>query len=250
MTGIYCITNKINGKCYVGQSINIEQRWKAHRTRPFCTNNSQYNSIFYRAIRKYGLENFIFTVLEECSQDILNEREVFWIKKLDSYNNGYNLTEGGDSARTNSKLSEAEVKEIKDLLLNSTLTETEIAEMFNITQKNVSAINLGQTWFSTDLIYPLKSNRDNTQKYKCIDCGAPITSSGVRCIRCSQLAQRIVSRPSREELKDLIRTQSFLSLSRQFGVSDNAIKKWCKAENLPHKKSDIKKFSDEEWSKI
>lgn len=57
-------------------------------------------------------------------------------------------------------------------------------------------------------------------------------------------------RPSREELKQLIRTESFLSIGRIFNVSDNAIRKWCIAENLPKSKTEIKKISDEDWEKI
>lgn len=57
-------------------------------------------------------------------------------------------------------------------------------------------------------------------------------------------------RPDRNELKELIRTKSFLEIGRLYGVSDNAIRKWCKAENLPHKKTDIKNYSDEEWNLI
>lgn len=250
MTGIYCITNKINGKCYVGQSLNIEQRWKAHRSRPFNTKSSQYNSILYKAIRKYGINNFIFSILEECNQEELNAREIFWINKLDSYNNGYNLTKGGQECSINTKLTSEEVQEIKNLLLNSSLTERSISEMFEVSQRNISAINLGQIWYDKQLSYPLISNRTNTHKYFCIDCGKPITSNGIRCIKCSQLAQRKVKRPDREELKSLIRSQSFLSIGKKYNVSDNAVKKWCQNENLPYRKSDIKKFSDEEWSKI
>lgn len=250
MTGIYCITNKINGKCYVGQSVNIEQRWNSHKSRPFNPKSSQYDSIFYRAIRKYGIDNFIFTVLEECPKEELDKREIFWIKKLNSFNNGYNLTIGGDSCPTNSKLTDDEVKKIKNLLLNSNLTETEIAKISEVSQRNISSINLGQSWHEEQLSYPLISNRQHVNKYFCIDCGEPITANGIRCIKCSQLAQRKVARPNREELKSLIRTQSFLSIGRKYNVSDNAIKKWCQYENLPCRKSDIKKFSDEAWSKI
>lgn len=57
-------------------------------------------------------------------------------------------------------------------------------------------------------------------------------------------------RPSREELKDLIRNESFLSIGRKYQVTDNAIRKWCVAENLPSRKADIKMYSDEDWSKI
>ena len=64
------------------------------------------------------------------------------------------------------------------------------------------------------------------------------------------MAQRKVIRPSREELKQLIRTIPFTRIAEQFGVSDNAIRKWCKAENLPSKKSEINQYSVSEWEKI
>lgn len=67
---------------------------------------------------------------------------------------------------------------------------------------------------------------------------------------CVHIAQRISERPSREELKILIRTKSFLEIGRLYGVSDNAIRKWCKAENLPSKKTDIKRISDAKWADI
>lgn len=55
---------------------------------------------------------------------------------------------------------------------------------------------------------------------------------------------------SREELKKLIRTTSFTQIGKQFGVSDNAIRKWCDKYNLPRKVSDIKKISDKDWELI
>lgn len=67
---------------------------------------------------------------------------------------------------------------------------------------------------------------------------------------CAHIAQRHSERPTREEFKKLIREESFLSLGRRFNVSDKAISKWCIAYNLPSKKSEIKKYSDEEWKKI
>lgn len=90
------------------------------------------------------------------------------------------------------------------------------------------------------------------KNYFCHNCGTMITkySKLQLCEKCSHETTRLVQRPSREELKNLIRTLPFTVIGKQYGVSDNAIKKWCKAENLPHKKSDIKIFSDEDWSKI
>lgn len=67
---------------------------------------------------------------------------------------------------------------------------------------------------------------------------------------CVHLAQRRAERPCREELKKLIRSTSFLQLGKIYNVSDNTIRKWCKAENLPHRSSDIKKYTDEEWNLI
>lgn len=88
---IYKITNLINDKVYVGQTTQeLKLRLKYHK--------SNKNTLIGRAIRKYGWENFSVEVLEECeTQEQLNEREIFWIKKLNSKNpNGYNLTDGGE----------------------------------------------------------------------------------------------------------------------------------------------------------
>ena len=55
---------------------------------------------------------------------------------------------------------------------------------------------------------------------------------------------------SREELKNLIRNKPFTQIGKQFGVSDNTIRKWCDKFNLPKKKTEIQNYSEEEWSKI
>lgn len=92
MIGIYKITNQVNNKCYIGQSICIEKRWKEHI---YEAEKGDKNYKLYLAIRKYGIDNFTFEVIEECSEKDLNEKEIFYIKKYDSYLNGYNSTLGG-----------------------------------------------------------------------------------------------------------------------------------------------------------
>ena len=94
-SNIYVFTNKINGKQYVGQTINIEERYKQHRKD---AKNENKNSIFYRAIRKYGFDNFEFKVVEtDIDISKIHEREKFWIKELNTKSpNGYNLTDGGE----------------------------------------------------------------------------------------------------------------------------------------------------------
>lgn len=108
MIGIYKITNQLNGKCYIGQSIDIYDRWTKHRSRPFQVSDNSYDTCLYRAIRKYGLDNFIFEVVEECSCEQLNEREIFYIDFYNSHytKSGYNMTFGGEGGirRDNKKI--------------------------------------------------------------------------------------------------------------------------------------------------
>ena len=91
---IYKITNLINNKIYIGQTVRKAQsRWNQHI---IDAENVKDNNYFHNAILKYGKENFALTILEECQNDNLNEREKYWINYYDSYNHGYNSTLGGD----------------------------------------------------------------------------------------------------------------------------------------------------------
>lgn len=91
-------------------------------------------------------------------------------------------------------------------------------------------------------LYQLK----HKQIFYCKDCGKEISRGAERCPTCTSLQSRLVERPSKEELKNLIRNFSFLAIGKQYNVSDNAIRKWCIAYNLPSKKKEINQFSDEE----
>lgn len=85
---------------------------------------------------------------------------------------------------------------------------------------------------------------------KCLLCGEKISYNANYCVKCCHFLQQKSNRPSREELKQLIRNNSFLALGKKFGVSDNAIRKWCISNNLPSKKKEIDTYSDEEWENI
>lgn len=91
MIGIYKITKKSDGKIYIGQSNNIERRFKEHKTK-----GKTSRIPLDVAIQKYGVEAFTYEVVEECSAEQLNNREKYWIQYYDSYNNGYNCSIGGD----------------------------------------------------------------------------------------------------------------------------------------------------------
>lgn len=86
------IENLLNKKKYIGQSKHIEQRWKEH----ICCSKKETTNHLHSAIRKYGVENFQFSIIEECSIEELNKRESYWINYYHTFENGYNHTTGGN----------------------------------------------------------------------------------------------------------------------------------------------------------
>lgn len=233
MIGIYLITNKINGRHYVGQSIDIARRWRQHREIAPCGQTP-----LYKAIQKYGIENFEFCVLEECSKEELNDKEIQYIEQYNSYFGGYNQTRGGDQYSHNVKLTDNDFDKIIDLLKNTTITQKEIAEIFSVGEDTISEINTGKSRHSSQLVYPI---RVNYIKNLCIDCGTEILSHSKRCALCNSKLQRRVERPSKEVLYQEIKATNFSAVGRKYGVSDNAIRKWCKFYGLPTKSSEYKR---------
>lgn len=247
ITGIYKIENKINHKVYIGQSINITDRWRNHRSAYKDTSDKAYEAHLYRSMRKYGIENFDFSIVEECLPSELNERERYWVSYYDSFFNGYNLTLGGDGA-TGGNVDKEKIKGIINDLLNTTLIQRQIAEKWQISEEMVQGINTGRYW-KHDREYPIRKQK-RREKCFCIDCGKEIYYGSTRCLPCEN-AHRVKEKPvSREELKQLIRTTPFTTIGKMFGVSDNAIRKWCKSFNLPSKSGEIKKISDKDWELI
>lgn len=109
---IYKITNTINGKSYIGQTIqNVKERFYQHCATK-CS-KAVSNMAIHRAIKKYGKSNFIVEVIEEIDSANLNDRERYWIKYYNSYNNGYNSTKGGQDG----------CKSFKDLDVESIIKE-------------------------------------------------------------------------------------------------------------------------------
>lgn len=95
MAYIYLIKNNINGKCYVGKTLKSpKERFSEHLYDAY--KPTEENRPLYRAIKKYGKDNFSLHVLEECTDGLASEREIWYIKKLKTYVHGYNATIGGD----------------------------------------------------------------------------------------------------------------------------------------------------------
>lgn len=92
---IYLITNNVNGNKYVGKTeLSIEERWEQH-IKDSKKEKCEIRPL-YRAIRKYGVENFSIKEIDTGQGEELNSKEQYWIQHYDTYKNGYNATLGGD----------------------------------------------------------------------------------------------------------------------------------------------------------
>lgn len=91
--GIYKITNKQTGDIYIGQSVNIADRWKQHVKCGLGIDASATNKL-YNNMQKYGVWNFTFEILQKCTRDKLNEKERYWIQMYQSNKVGLNVTKG------------------------------------------------------------------------------------------------------------------------------------------------------------
>lgn len=161
---IYKITNKINNKCYIGQSVNPHRRFTSHKSR---ARNMEFSEsqILYNAIRKYGEENFSIEILE-WTEDY-NNKEIEYIKKYNSTSpNGYNISSGGDEPphkygeeHHNSKITNEMLDVIIKELKNNRLTEPEIGKLFNpeISQSTIHNINFGNTHHIDSETYPIRT---------------------------------------------------------------------------------------------
>lgn len=128
---IYKVTNKVNGKAYIGQTrYTVEFRWRQHQ-------HKKDNAYFHHAIQKYGADNFNVVVLEECDVSQLDEREIFYIAKYDTFNNGYNMTIGGGGKK---KIYTDDQYEEIEGLYKSGFSSNKIALLFNVDKVTIVKI--------------------------------------------------------------------------------------------------------------
>ena len=242
MCGIYKITNKSNGKAYVGQSICIKTRWKQHKCDAFNPKDPGYEYPLYRAFRKYGLRNFKFEVLEECSVSQLDEKEIYYIAFYDTYYNGYNQDKGGHGASHFIKLSDELVDEIIAILKVSKENSDTIGEKFGVSGSTIRKINTGESCYRENETYPIRHpiwTSDRPDNF-CIVCGVRINRAAkCYCPKCSQIAQRRVERPEPLELAKMVKEFGFTEVGRQLGVDGNAVKKWCKQYGVPRRREEL-----------
>jgi group I intron endonuclease len=149
MAFIYKITNKINNKVYIGKTeYKPILRWKQHQS---CIDKDGYKDRpIYKALKKYGFDNFNFEVLEETESP--EAREVYYISLFNSYvgfenSNGYNATLGGDGKKY--AFSNQEELELLILLFNQNKPVYEIADILERDEKT-TALKLKELGFKLD----------------------------------------------------------------------------------------------------
>lgn len=163
MRFIYCYTNLITGKKYVGQTNNPDRRKREHLS---CSRNKKsvsYNDLFHYKLRQYGIDNFKFEILETIEsedQNLIDEREQYWIKEKDSLvgKNGYNMTNGGQQGyynyNYNRKLTDEQIDDIIEMLKNE-VPYYVIQDKYNISGGTVSNINHGWVYKRKGIKYPI-----------------------------------------------------------------------------------------------
>ena len=177
MGKIYKVTNNINKKIYIGQTIQDENiRWNHHIREALNGSDTK----FHRALRKYGKDGFIWEVIEEVDNDKLNEREIYWISYYNSYKQGYNSTTGGDLPPRN---------DIKIICLETNIVYSSCAEASR--QTNINKVHIaecvrgekfrvsagGYHWMSLEdynkfgPIFKQTENELNSKSVKCIETG-------------------------------------------------------------------------------
>ena len=151
--GIYYIKNMINDKYYVGQSINVEERWRQERMR-LSSKKTAWNVHLQNAWRLYGENNFEFVVIEECLPNELDERETYWIQFYNSFYSGYNKTPGGAVGVRGIPLTEEHRKKISESIKQS-LTEEDrqrlrnlAIERWNIPENHIKCSQKSLEWWS------------------------------------------------------------------------------------------------------
>lgn len=109
---IYKATCLISNRAYIGQTKRtLDKRRKEHEQM-----KGDYS--FHKALKKYGLDNFVWEIIEECPDDQLDSREIYWVNYYNTYYEGYNSTKGGDNANSLDNWRQTHEKEVQQNALN------------------------------------------------------------------------------------------------------------------------------------
>lgn len=238
-SGIYLIINTINQVPYIGQAKNIYKRVNRHHIYDYKNpNDSCYDTKFYKAIRKYGLENFEIFVLELCPEELLDEKEKFYIKLFDSFHHGYNSTEGGQNWSPKIFSKETELKRAETREKNKSLqgekhprakmTDTEVIE---VRQRYINGESIEQIYQDFKTRYSNKATFTNIvlgTTYKHV--GNIPTESQIRHTN-AKLTESQVKEIRKRYAKEKI---SYAKLGKEYGLSASSVMAIIKRETYKH----------------
>ena len=280
MIGIYKIQNKVTDKVYIGKSVNIEIRWIQHRCH--LNNNVQANDYLQKAWNKYGENGFNFSVLCECEESALDEKEIYYINlyKATDRSYGYNLREGGDGGAMSqetieklrgvgSTLSEDDVRHIK-MCMYLLMDRKEIAEMYNVSPKVLTAISQGKNWGYVlpelnDKIHNLKQSLIDERNQMIVnhyDNGLKISEIVNLTGLSTSIVEKAVykyrdikSKDSQMEKYNKIfelhnQGVNNYQISKIVGVSASTVQRYLSGEQHPLNKPSNKKITDEIEDKV
>ena len=171
---IYKVTNKINNKIYIGQTIQtLSERRNKHYYK--ANNESDINTHFINALRKYPKDSFIWEIIDKAeNQEQLDIKEKYWIKYYDSIKNGYNTKDGGDTIIVTDKFLEQcgsypfYAFDLKGNLIGEFLNQREFARKYNINKGDIYKMLNNQLYFSNNIICIDKKKFTQKRLNECI----------------------------------------------------------------------------------
>lgn len=185
-SGVYMITNRITNQFYIGSSVNVNARWIAHVYRYKDVNGLDYNKKLYQNMRKYGIQNFLFQILEFISNEKkLRERENYYIKILeadDPIGLGLNLDHAGEN-HGKAKVTENDVFKIRQMYANG-YEKHKVFEMYKhkINYSGFHKIWNGSVWTKINMGVYTEENRE-LHRHMCWNNGSKVTEDDVEMIR-------------------------------------------------------------------
>lgn len=287
MKGIYSITNKVNGKIYIGQTSDIDFRWFQHINN--LKKNKHNNKYLQNSWNKYGENNFNFDIIEVLENEFeLNDKEKYYIQlyksNITSY--GYNLTSGGDNYSLNeesknkisiskrgqnSNLTKEQVRHIK-MCLYCLMERKEICDMFNISPKLLTQIATGKSfnYILSDLnndIHNLKQKLINERNYKILqlfDEGNTI-SDICKLMKCSisiiekcVYKYRNIVEINKAKYQDIydnvfkLKEEGYnnYNISKILSISPSTVTRYLEGKNNPYKELPFRKITDNDKKNI
>ena len=188
---IYMIKNIINNKMYIGQTVNsLEERFKQH-----CNKIGKRKSKFYKALEKYGKDNFIISLIEDkIPYEQINQKEKYYIQKYNTVKAGYNTSPGGDSKY---------ILEIEQNIIVKEYLEGKSASIISQLY-NVSEITILRILHANNV----ETRIDNLKKEKIKDSFIPM-----------YLNKNITTK----------------EIAKYFNITEYSVRRWGRKFNLPHR---------------